>query len=76
MEIIIKGKEQGLKRLKGQNISEFGKNLESHGWPSEFRNEGEKDRIKYLEKKLGRVATKNDLKKNKEFINEGFREGN
>ena len=63
MEIIIKYKEESLKRLKGKNISEFGKNLESEGWPSEFKNEGERDKVKFLEKKLGRPATKSDLKR-------------
>jgi len=62
MEIIIKGDEVELKRLKGKNVSELGKNLESEGFPSEFVNEGEQDKVKFLEKKLGRPATKSDLR--------------
>jgi len=62
MEIIIKGDEIELKRLKGKNVSELGKNLESEGFPSEFVNEGEQDKVKFLEKKLGRPATKSDLR--------------
>jgi len=62
MEIIIKGDEVELKRLKGKNITEFGKNLESEGFPSEFKHEEEQDKVKFLEKKLGRPATKSDLR--------------
>lgn len=62
MEIIIKGDKENLKRLKGKNISEFAKNLESEGWPSEFKNEGERDKVRFLEKKLDRPAKKSDLK--------------
>jgi len=67
MEIIIKGDEEDLKRLKGKSISEFGKNLESEGFPSEFANEGEQDKVKFLEKKLGRPATKSDLRRFKDL---------
>jgi len=63
MEIIIKGDDaEELKKLKGKNITEFGKNLESEGFPSEFASEGEQDKVKFLEKKLGRPATKSDLR--------------
>jgi len=67
MEIIIRDKESSLKRLKGKNLSELGKNLESEGWPSEFRNEAEQDKTKYLENKLGRPLTKQDIKKLKDL---------
>jgi len=67
MEIIIRDKESSLKRLKGKNLSELGKNLESEGWPSEFRNEAEQDKVKYFEKKLGRSLTKQDIKKLKDL---------
>jgi len=70
MHIIIKGKEENLKRLKGKSITELGKNLESEGWPSEFRNEGERDRAKFLEKKLGRPLIRADVKRYKEFLND------
>ena len=67
MEIIIKGDQEDLKRLKGKNISELGKNLESEGFPSEFKHEEEQDKVKFLEKKLGRPATKSDLKRFKDL---------
>jgi hypothetical protein len=50
-------------KLKGRTVSEFAKNLESEGWPSEFRNEGERDRVAFEEKKLGRAITRKELKK-------------
>ena len=62
MEIIIRGKEENLKRLKGKGVVDLAKNLESEGWPSEFRNEGERDKAKFLERKLGRPIKKSDLK--------------
>ena len=62
MEIIIRGKEEDLKKLKGKDVCELGKNLESEGWPSEFSNEGERDRVKFLRRKLGRPIRKSDLK--------------
>ena len=63
MEIIVKGDDaEELKKLKGKGITEFGKNLESEGFPSEFRNEEEQDKVKFLEKKLGRPVRKPDLK--------------
>ena len=63
MEIIIKGDDaEELQKLKGKGISELGKNLESEGFPSEFKHEEEQDKVKFLEKKLGRPATKSDLK--------------
>jgi hypothetical protein len=69
VHIIIKGKEESLKRLKGKSITELGKNLESEGWPSEFRNEGERDRAKFLEKKLQRPLIKSDTKRYRKFLN-------
>jgi len=62
-QIIIKGESESRKRLKGKNISELGRNLESEGWPSEFRDEGERDKVNFVERKLGRPLTKADLRK-------------
>ena len=59
--IIIKGESESRKRLKGKNISELGRNLESEGWPSEFKDEGERDKVAFLERKLGRPLTRRDL---------------
>ena len=67
MEIIIKGDREDLRKLKGKGIVEFNKNLESEGFPSEFKHEGEQDKVKFLEKKLGRPATKLDLKRFKDL---------
>jgi hypothetical protein len=53
-QIIIKGKSEETKRLKGRNISELARNLESEGWPSEFKSEEDRDRVAFAEKKLGR----------------------
>jgi len=39
------------------------KNMVSQGWPSEFRNEGERDKARFLENKLGRPLRKGDAKK-------------
>jgi hypothetical protein len=50
-------------KWRGKNITELGKNLESIGWPSEFKNEGERDRVAFEERKLGRPITKSELKK-------------
>jgi hypothetical protein len=50
-------------KLKGRNVSEFARNMESEGWPSEFANEGERDRVAFEEKKLGRAITRKELKK-------------
>ena len=63
MEIIIKGGGEELKRLKGKSVAEFGSNLEKEGWNSEFRSEGEKDRVKYVERKLGRPLKKGEIKR-------------
>ena len=59
-QIIIKGKGEERKRLKGKNISEFGKNLESEGWPSEFKNEEQRERVAEAESKLGRPLVRED----------------
>ena len=63
-QIIVKGDEENRKRLKGKNISELARNLESEGWPSEFKNEEERDRVAFVERKLGRPLTRIDLKRN------------
>jgi hypothetical protein len=57
MEIIIKDKN----KIKGKSISEFAKNLESEGWPSEFVNNEQRDKVKYMERKLGRPLRSSDL---------------
>ena len=56
LQIIIKDKTN--KKLKGKNISELARNLESEGWPSEFKDEGERDRVAFAERKLGRPLTR------------------
>lgn len=61
MHIIIKGREEDRARLKGKTITELAKNLESEGWPSEFRNEEERDRVKYLERKKGHYLQPGDV---------------
>jgi hypothetical protein len=60
-QIIIKGHSENMKRLKGKNVSEFGKNLESEGWPSEFATEEQRDKVKFLENKLGRPLIREDV---------------
>ena len=50
-------------KLKGRNVSEFARNMESEGWPSEFKNEAERDRVAFEERKLGRAITRAELKK-------------
>ena len=59
LQIIIRDKS----KLKGRNVSEFARNMESEGWPSEFRNEGERDRVAFAERKLGRPITRAEVKK-------------
>lgn len=67
MDIIIKGDDaEELTKLKGKGLLEFGKNLTSEGFPSEF-NEEERDKVKFLEKKLGRPARKPDLEEVKDY---------
>jgi hypothetical protein len=58
-QIIIRSKT----KWKGKNVSEFARNLESEGWPSEFANEGERDRVAFEERKRGRAITRAELKK-------------
>jgi len=53
-QIIIRGKEQNRAKLRGKTVSEFAKNLESEGWPSEFLGEKEKDVVKYAERRKER----------------------
>jgi hypothetical protein len=61
--IIRSSKTNPTGKLKGRNVSEFARNMESEGWPSEFKNEGERDRVSFEEKKLGRAITRTELKK-------------
>jgi hypothetical protein len=61
--IIRSSKTNPIGKLKGRTVSEFARNLESEGWPSEFKNEGERDRVAFEERKLGRPITKADIKK-------------
>ena len=56
MEIIIHGKERDKKKLKGNTITEFAKNMQSEGWPAEL-TPAEADRIKYAERRNGHVLT-------------------
>ena len=61
-QIIIKGRDASRRRLKGKGVTEYARNLESEGWPSEFRSEEERDRAKFHEKQLGRPLRKLDVK--------------
>lgn len=64
LQIIIRSSRTNpIGKLKGRSVSEFAKNMESEGWPSEFKNEGERDRVAFEEKKLGRAITRKELKK-------------
>jgi len=58
-QIIIRSKT----KWKGKNVSEMARNLEGEGWPTEFANEGQRDRVAYEEKKLGRAITRKELNK-------------
>ena len=60
MYIIVKGKDSS-RKLKGKSITEFSRNMESEGWPTEFVNAEERDRIKYAEKRCGRPAQREDF---------------
>jgi len=57
LEIIIRNKN----KIKGRSVSEFARNLESNGWPSEFAREEVRDRVKYFEKRENRPVNKGDL---------------
>lgn len=59
-QIIIKGPEEAQRKLKGKTISEFAKNMESHGWPSEFVNEEHRDRVKSMERRNERPLMRQD----------------
>jgi hypothetical protein len=58
--IIIKGKEENRRRLKGKTVSEFAKNMESMGWPSEFVSEEHRDRVKHAERRNERPLRRQD----------------
>jgi len=72
MEIIIKGAEASLRRLKGKGVCDLSKNLASEGWPSEFRNEEEISRAEYLERKLEHPLTKSDVKQHEKFFDKAL----
>ena len=59
-QIIIKGKEENRRRLKGKTVSEFAKNMESMGWPSEFTSEEHRDRVKSVERRNKRPLCPQD----------------
>ena len=59
-QIIIKGEEEQRRKLKGKNVSELAKNMESIGWPTEMPNEEMRDRIKHAEKRSGRSLQASD----------------
>jgi hypothetical protein len=61
--IIRSSKTNPVGKLKGRSVSEFARNMESEGWPSEFKHEGERDRLAFEERKLGRAITRAELKK-------------
>lgn len=58
MYFTVNGKEHNLKRLKGKTVTEFAKNLESLGYPSEFHNEEMRDRARSVEKRYGNTQWK------------------
>ena len=60
MYIIVRGEERQRERLKGKTISEFAKNLESEGWPTEFVNEEHRDRVKSEERRNERPLRHQD----------------
>ena len=61
-QIIIKGEEEQRRKLKGKNISEFAKNMESTGWPTEMPTEEMRDRIKHVEERSGRSLQSQDCR--------------
>lgn len=67
--IIVKGKERSQQTLKGKNISEFSRNMESEGWPSEFPNKEVQDRINWEEKRKRSVLSKEDASRIAKEIN-------
>lgn len=62
-QIIIRGKEENRRKLKGKTVSEFAKNMESIGWPSEFINEEHKDRVKCAERRNERPLDRRESTK-------------
>ena len=62
-QIIIKGEEEDRKRLKGKNVSEFAKNMESMEWPTEMPSEEIRDRIKHAEQRNERPLQRQDVAK-------------
>lgn len=46
MYVIVKNKN----KIKGKTVSEYAKNLESEGFPSEYSHPEMKERIRYIEK--------------------------
>ena len=58
MYIIVKGASQEHSRLRGKNITEFAKNMESEGWPTEFANEEERSKVEFMERKAGAPLSK------------------
>ena len=60
--IIVKDKESSMKTLKGRTVTEFDRNMEKEGWPSEFATEEDRDRLAFEEKKRGRAIRKEEIK--------------
>jgi len=59
--IIVKGGGRETATLKGRNVTEFAKNLQSEGFPTEFDSEEQADRLAFIEKKEGRPLQKSDV---------------
>jgi len=58
--VYIRTKSSSMRNLKGKNISEFQRNLVSNGYPTELPGNSY-DKVKFLEKKLGRPLRKTDI---------------
>jgi len=59
--IIVKDRETSMRTLKGKTVTEFNKNMESEGWPTEFASEEDRDRLSFEEKKRGRAIRKEEV---------------
>ena len=60
--IIVKDREASMRTIKGKTVTEFDKNMESEGWPTEFASEEDRDRLAFEEKKRGRAIRKEEIR--------------
>jgi len=60
MLIKINDREHIHKVLKDKNVSEFARNMESEGWPSEFPSKEAQSRVEHFERKKGRPMRRKD----------------